>query len=184
MRIFSLLALLLAIPMLQGCEVSYTYGHVDYGHGHRRGWHRPYHPGPYYPGPHQPRWRDGRGPRHPGHGPRHPGWRGPRAEFDTLELAVDASTKTVRNSDAAEMLARDYSIKVSSAQKFLDLAEASNKAPAAKALGLNEKDISTLNKLEMPNRAVLNKVAKKLGERRTRVERVVRDFISDVKAQQ
>lgn len=88
-----------------------------------------------------------------------------------------------RQRDAAELLARDYNIRTSSARKILQLAESREKEKFLGALGLRAEEIAPIVKLEMPSNHVVNKIAGKLGEKSSRISRVLSDFLHDVRAQ-
>lgn len=151
--------LLLAVPLLQGCE-NYSYGPYQgdiYGEGTL----------PWNQGgkeQHENRWHSDGNPGNFGGDPR--------------SNAVSVNANHV---DGAVLLAQDYGIKVSSAQKILALAGSSNKIQALAQLGLHVEEGMALMKYEMPDSTVIHTVAAKLGERPAAIKRLVRDFLQDIK---
>lgn len=86
--------------------------------------------------------------------------------------------------NSAILLANDYGIKVSSAEKILAITtNATNRDTVVKKLNLSNADMKAISNLEMPSRASVQNVANSLGERSAKVERLLTDFIADVKAE-
>lgn len=80
----------------------------------------------------------------------------------------------------AALLARDYGIRVASAQKILALASGKNKTKAMEAMDLEKKDLAPLARYGMPSGEAVRKIAKNLGESQAKVDRILRDFVTDM----
>lgn len=99
-----------------------------------------------------------------GHGHRHPRRRHWMVS-DTIELA------------------RSYSISLDSANTILELTSGENQKEQLAALGLDVSDVSSLANLEMPSRESVDKVALALNEQSISIERLMADFVRDIKAE-
>ena len=80
------------------------------------------------------------------------------------------------------LLAKNYDIKESSAQKIIAFAGKKNKMKMLPELGLTSKDVAPLLRLEMPEQASIQKISTKLEEDPAKIERLLADFVGDIKS--
>ncbi len=103
--------------------------------------------------------------------------------YDLVEGVVAANSATTSNS-SAKLLAEDYDIKYSSAAQILAITnQAANREEVVKKLQLQPRDLQALGKLELPSRESVEKVAQALGERPAKIEKILKDFLSDAKSE-
>jgi len=155
-RIVVLALALIALPMFGGCR---TVVGVGYGWGHDGD-------GGY---------RDGGDRDDRDHGDR-----GDRGGHWGREYAASPE-------QSAAALAQDYSISPESAQTVITLAssEKTNEQKAAIAkMGVTATQMAPLNRLEMPDQSTIETIANKLGEEPSKIENVLTDYVTDVKAAQ
>ena len=86
--------------------------------------------------------------------------------------------------DSATLLANDYGLKITSAQKILVLASGKNMDSAAADLGISKMDLAPLADFSMPSLSVIAKVAAQLGEPQDKIQKVFADFVRDINAEQ
>jgi predicted HAD superfamily phosphohydrolase YqeG len=79
-------------------------------------------------------------------------------------------------------LAREFGIRVESAQTILNIAHNANEEQITK-LGIESSDLMALVQLQMPSRESLQKVAKALNEEPAKIENIAQSFVTDVRAQ-
>jgi hypothetical protein len=84
--------------------------------------------------------------------------------------------------EPAEELARDFGIRVESAQTILNIAQNANDEQIAK-LGIESTDLMALAQLQIPSHESIEKVAKALNEEPANIEKVAQSFVSDVRVQ-
>ena len=149
---------LLSLVALQACNVT-----VRYNYGDRRGYHcdRYNHNCTYRRGWYRDDWRY-------------------RIVHD-MEATANLATAS---DSSAKLLARDYGIRYSSAQKILAITnQADNRDAVIKRLGVPASDLRAIAKLESPSRDTVEKVAHALGERPEKLERILKDFLADAKSE-
>jgi hypothetical protein len=88
----------------------------------------------------------------------------------------------VLSTDSAVELAREFGIRVESAQTILNIAHNANEEQITK-LGIESSDLMALVQLQMPSRESLQKVAKALNEEPAKIENIAQSFVTDVRAQ-
>jgi len=142
-----------SVLLFQACKVHYQ------GPGRGGGWHRkpPHHrPAPPHRGP-------GRGPRRGGH------------HNMVRENAVELNEVT--------LLSLNYSIKEEAAAKIINFASGNDRETSLNAMGVSLEEMTPLANLEMPTRESVAKIAAALDESDAKVERILSDFIADMKAE-
>lgn len=97
---------------------------------------------------------------------------------------VAASNELASAESPASMLAGDYGIKFSSAEKILAITTNSiNRNEIVKKMKISRSDLKAISKFELPSREIMQSVARSLGERPAKIERILTDFIADAKAE-
>lgn len=147
---------LIAVLLLQSCDVS-----VSYGYGYPCG---------YYSGC-------------GGYGR---GWhRGHRRHRRHHNILVNNFSAVANEPSDASLLAADYGIKLSSAEKILDVAaNTEGREEAIRALRLSQEDLTVMKQFEMPSSYGVNKMARALDEKPEVLEKLIADFLKDAKAAQ
>lgn len=121
-------------------------------------------------------YRHGGGWHRPGHGHRHPPRRHPgRRHFNLVASNAISS--------AAMELSQDYAISLTSANTILNIANSDNQVEELNAIGLDASDVAPLASLEMPSRENVAKISTALNEDSQKVEQLLSDMISDLKAE-
>jgi len=144
-----------------GYPVIVGHDHDDHGGWHHEGGHEGGHPGGGHDGHHLTLDTE------------------TSANFSTLNLPMPQAKV-----DSATLLAQDYGLKMTSAQKIIVLASGKNLDASAADLGITKFDLAPLAELEMPSQSVLAKVAAHLGEPQDKIEKVFADFVRDISAEQ
>lgn len=105
------------------------------------------------------------------------------ADIGLVGETVSFSSNSKPENNPAVLLARDYNIQTSSAKKILEFAQSNDKAKILASYGLEAKDVSSLVAFEKPSHEVLNKIAVKLGEKPSKIDRIMTDFVRDMRAE-
>lgn len=113
---------------------------------------------------------------HWGHG-GHGGWH--RMEMNTMIADVAANSPV----DAANALVSNYGIRLSSAQTIIDLAGGANQEQTMSNLGISAEALAPLATYEMPSKETIKDISYKLTEDSAKIEKILSDFISDIKAE-
>ncbi|HEY8279066.1 MAG TPA: hypothetical protein VIH99_05555 [Bdellovibrionota bacterium] len=177
--LFALFALA-CLPLLQGCDVAvgvYDYGYNDYGNV---GWYAPgyyHHQHHYHGGNHS--W--GR-PGHHGGGWGHGGGRHGGGHHHAIDLADAAVEISAQANSPAALLAQDYGISEASALKIMALAKGEGRQETLDLLKLTSDELAVIARLDIPAPSTMRKIAAALGEDSDSISRLIKDFISDLRA--
>jgi len=80
-------------------------------------------------------------------------------------------------------LSNVYGIQENSAETIIKLANGDNQKNVLGDLGVTASDLQPLTELKMPAQSTIETMSKSLNEDQYTVERIIQDFISDVKAE-
>ena len=97
------------------------------------------------------------------------------------DSALDVSSVTDLKIDSAQLLARDFGLKLQSAQTILKFSQSKQLNRDLRNAGLKPKELLPLTKFEMPSSETVSKVAAILGENPRRIEAVFSSMIADLK---
>ncbi|NUM88152.1 MAG: hypothetical protein HUU37_03015 [Bdellovibrionales bacterium] len=122
---------------------------------------------------------DGHWRRGPGHGHRTPP-PPPRCHGRRCHRLVDSSVIEVSESAAA--LAREYQIKVTTAEVVEWLVSGEAGETDLASFGIAKEDVEALAALSMPEAAAVDRMAEAFGESRESVDRLLRGFLADIQA--
>lgn len=86
------------------------------------------------------------------------------------------------DNSSVEELARDFGIRVESAQMILNLAHNGDEQQINKS-GVDYSDLLALSQLQVPSRDGIERVAKSLNEDPAHIEKLAQSFVTDVSAQ-
>lgn len=83
--------------------------------------------------------------------------------------------------NGAALLALDYGIEQSSAEKITAFASNVQDEQSIRDLGLTQDEVASMSRFEMPSQETIGKIAHTLGESDEAVKNIVADFLEDVK---
>ena len=84
-------------------------------------------------------------------------------------------------SESALHLSQDKAISLVAAEKIVSLAGGNDSRDALAKMEIEEKDVAPLADLQMPSNESIDRMAKGLGEDRSKIENLLTGFISDMK---
>lgn len=125
------------------------------------------------------RWRHGPGHDH-GHRPPPPP---PPRRCHGRHCHWAVGSEIIEVSESTAALARQYQIKVTTAEAVEWLASGEAKEEDLQLFGLKAEDVKSLASLTMPSTESIDRMADAFGENRESVERLVRGFIADIQAE-